>query len=314
MRLRTIGFVCLALCWINSPAQAADISGAWKIDAEGGISPVCSFAQVGSELSASCVGPEAAGTLTGAMDGPTVQWRWQWVTHVGRNSGSFSFTGTLGADNEITGQVERPETSLSLTFTAKRQLAQNIIAVHNEVSASAPAAFLYRGFALDVSAVSNFANIENSVEHQLDIVADSGVKPEIEGFFRAQKFAFRPGLIEERHTPGVFDPEIGIELDAVMMAPQKPIVLHELLHAFHAYILPGGIKNPDVLFHYNRAMNSHLYPANEYVLKNAKEFFAVTASLYLWGNVDREPHTRENLRARQPSYYQWLGQLFGTEK
>jgi hypothetical protein len=98
------------------------------------------------------------------------------------------------------------------------------------------------------------------------------------------------------------------------MPPQRPIVLHELLHAFHNYVLPGGVNNPDVLLYYSRARNSQLYPANEYVLKNAKEFFAVTASLYLWGNVDREPHNRETLRERQPFYYQWLGRLFAVQK
>ena len=98
------------------------------------------------------------------------------------------------------------------------------------------------------------------------------------------------------------------------MPPQKPIVLHELLHAFHAHRLPGGVYNPDVLLYYNRARNFQLYPANEYVLTNVREFFAVTASLYLWGNVDREPHTRETLKTRQPFYYAWLGQLFGVQK
>ena len=45
-----------------------------------------------------------------------------------------------------------------------------------------------------------------------------------------------------------------------------------------------------------------------------QEFFAVTASLYLWGNVDRPPNTREKLKAAQPVYYAWLGQLFGVAK
>jgi hypothetical protein len=169
----------------------------------------------------------------------------------------------------------------------------------------------YRGFTIDVSAVPNFANIESSVEHQLDIVADCGAISEINNFFRAQRMAVKPGLSAET---GKFDPATGIEIDAVVLPPQRPIVLHELLHAFHAYMLPGGVNNPDVLLYYSRARDYRLYPANEYVLTNAREFFAVTASLYLWGNVDREPHTRERLRAQQPFYYDWLSQLFGVRK
>jgi len=40
----------------------------------------------------------------------------------------------------------------------------------------------------------------------------------------------------------------------------------------------------------------------------------VTASLYLWGSVAREPHNRETLRAKQPNYYKWLGDIFGVRK
>jgi hypothetical protein len=50
------------------------------------------------------------------------------------------------------------------------------------------------------------------------------------------------------------------------------------------------------------------------MLTNECEFFAVTASLYLWGNVDREPYNRERLRVRQPCYYEWLGREFGIQK
>jgi hypothetical protein len=57
------------------------------------------------------------------------------------------------------------------------------------------------------------------------------------------------------------------------------------------------------------------YPPDAYVLKNLQEFFAVTGSLYLWGNVDRPPpNNRATLHDKQPVYYQWLGDLFGVQK
>jgi len=171
--------------------------------------------------------------------------------------------------------------------------------------------FVYRGFAVDVSAVPNFATIKKSIEHQIDIVADCAAKSKVMSFFRGQKISLETNLANEG---GIFDPNRGVVIDAVVQPPQRPILLHELLHAFHAYMLPRGINNPDVLLYYSRAEDYRLYPANEYVLSNAKEFFAVTASLYLWGNVDREPHTRKRLKAQQPFYYEWLGQLFGVGK
>jgi hypothetical protein len=64
------------------------------------------------------------------------------------------------------------------------------------------------------------------------------------------------------------------------------------LHAYHYRVLPNAFENADVLRFYDRAKENALYPEDSYVLKNVREFFAVTASLYLWGNVDRPPHTR----------------------
>ena len=152
--------------------------------------------------------------------------------------------------------------------------------------------------------------LEASVKHQLDIVADSGAKPEILEFFRNQVIALKSGLGSDH---GRFDGDT-VRIEDTVEAPQRPIILHELLHAYHAKVLPGNVENPDVLLFYGRAKNNALYPANEYLMRNPKEFFAVTASLYLWGNVDREPHTRENLKAKQPIYYEWLGKLFGVQK
>ena len=172
----------------------------------------------------------------------------------------------------------------------------------------------YRGFTVDVTVLQNNANaaaVEASVKHQIDIVADSGVKPDILKFFREQEIILKAGVASH----GRFDAKAkGVSIEDTVEPPQRPIVLHELLHAYHYYVLPQGPKNPDILKFYGRAKSAKLYPANEYLMKNPFEFFAVTGSLYLWGNVDREPHTRDKLKAAQPIYYAWLGRLFGVQK
>jgi len=66
--------------------------------------------------------------------------------------------------------------------------------------------------------------------------------------------------------------------------------------------------------YYGIARQNELYPPDAYVLKNVQEYFAVTGSLYLWGNVDRPPFNRTTLHDKQPLYYQWLGDLFGVQK
>lgn len=173
----------------------------------------------------------------------------------------------------------------------------------------------YRGFTVDateIRGVPQYNAIMTSIVHQVDIVADCGAKPEILQFFRSQ-------TVFVKHAPrggfGHFDSNTpGITLADTVAEPQKPILLHELLHAYHFRVMPGAFRNPELLTYFDRARNIGAYQADAYVLKNVQEFFAVTASLYLWGNVDRPPATRANLKAAQPVYYAWLGRQLGVVK
>ena len=180
---------------------------------------------------------------------------------------------------------------------------------------SAGGSFAYRSFTVDASAAQDVPNtkaIEASLEHQIDIVADCGASPAISGFFKSQPIVVKAGQTD---GGGHFSANSkGVTVDAAVDAPEKPVLLHELLHAYHFRVLPGALQNPDIQRFYDNARQGEFYPPDSYVLKNVQEFFAVTASLYLWGNVDRPPHTRDNLREKQPVYYKWLGQLFGVQK
>ena len=194
----------------------------------------------------------------------------------------------------------------------------SMLLVAISAASAAPAArdnsvLSYRGFTVDMSLVAtapNRAAIETSLKKQLDIVADCGAKPEVMTFFRGQRIKLKFG---SEDGGGRFS-SAGVEIDATPQPPERPIVLHELLHAMHGLYMPGGANNPDIDRFYNRAKEMQAYPAHEYVLKNRAEFFAVTASLYLWGFVARAPHDRETLKSKQPVYYAWLGELFGVKK
>lgn len=65
---------------------------------------------------------------------------------------------------------------------------------------------------------------------------------------------------------------------------------------------------------YRIALRGNLYPQARYMMSNRREYFAVSGSLYLWGMIARPPYRREYLRARQPVYYAWLGELFGVSR
>lgn len=102
-----------------------------------------------------------------------------------------------------------------------------------------------------------------------------------------------------------------VMLGASSMYAQRPAMLHELLHAYHNRMLPRGFKNVGILLHYNHAKDGQLFPAEAYLMTNEREFFAVTASVFLYGNDG--PITRSNIREKQPDYYNYLVYVFGFD-
>jgi hypothetical protein len=96
-----------------------------------------------------------------------------------------------------------------------------------------------------------------------------------------------------------------------MLDPQRPVILHELLHAYHAHMMPQGIQNPGILLYYKAAKAQQLYPDGSYLLTNEKEFFAVTASVFLYGKDG--PITRQSIKEKQPDYFKYLVWLFGFD-
>ena len=93
-----------------------------------------------------------------------------------------------------------------------------------------------------------------------------------------------------------------------------PVLLHEFLHAYHAKLMPNGFDNKGIRDFYGEAQNKNLFPKEAYVLKNNREFFAVTASIFLAGkDPANEPFTRAKLKEQMPSYYKYLVAVFGFD-
>jgi hypothetical protein len=158
----------------------------------------------------------------------------------------------------------------------------------------------------------NFVQIANALMRQIDITAGCGVKAEIMTFFKNQRITAVPSTGK---GGGRFGPAIGVEIDTnPLPPPDNPVLLHELIHALHHGYMPNGNANPDVERFFQIAKQNNLYPQAHYMMSNKNEFFAVSASLYLWGVIARAPFKRENLQAAQPVYYGWLGDVFGVKK
>jgi hypothetical protein len=171
----------------------------------------------------------------------------------------------------------------------------------------------YRGYHVDLSKLAGFPNgqaIADGIQRQLDIVESVGLPPRVLEFLHTIPIIGDAGPCSETHTPACYNG--GAVIVHPVVLDRRPIVLHELLHAYHHKILPQSFQNPDVLRFYNHAKTAQLYPAGEYLLTNQKEFFAVTASVFLYGEIAREPYTSSNLKAKQPIYFQYLERLFGS--
>jgi hypothetical protein len=74
---------------------------------------------------------------------------------------------------------------------------------------------------------------------------------------------------------------------------EGPVILHEMLHAYHEHLIPQGTENQEILSYFNRAKN--------------------TASVFLYGKAAGEPYTRANLKEKQPHYFAFLVRLFGID-
>ena len=98
-----------------------------------------------------------------------------------------------------------------------------------------------------------------------------------------------------------------------VISAETPVLLHEMLHAYHRHMMAHGFSNPSILFYFKDAKGKTFYPSDAYLLTNEKEFFAVTASVFLYGRDDKEPFTRSKLKEKQPDYFKYLVWLFGFD-
>ena len=172
-----------------------------------------------------------------------------------------------------------------------------------------PLVFTYHGWQVDLTNARGAEpdkEMVAAVKRQLDIVEHVNLKPDVLVFMRGIPIWANPAAAA--FGPGHYSSKTGIDLRVRSLDPDKPIILHELLHAYHDRMLPGGFGNGDVRQFFSNGRG--LWPGDSYMMSNDREFFAGTASVYLYGDVDRPPHSRSQLREKQPKYYQWLATLF----
>lgn len=179
----------------------------------------------------------------------------------------------------------------------------------------APAAhageFTYKGWRFNTDAVPTplADDLIDSFQAQIDMVEGLPIRPEAKAFFRTVDC-----FVEEttRGGPGVYGaPRRRMTLSVTPQPKDNPVFLHELLHAWHHQKIPGGFQNRTILGFFEAAKARPAFPANAYMFKDVGEFFAMCASVVLWGKAARPPGTRANVKQRLPLMYDWIVSEFG---
>lgn len=187
-----------------------------------------------------------------------------------------------------------------------------LYAVLLTASLVATAATTYHGFAIDDSARQLAPDVMASLAAQLDIVDAAGMPPQVLAALKATPIIVDPDL---RGNPGIFAVRGGagaVYIQPIAFPANKPILLHELLHAYHFGTL--GLQRPEIVQAFQRARDSVLFPPqfrSSHFLENGKEFFAVTGTLYLFGDIQQPPFSCAALERLGGDYLAFLAQQFG---
>lgn len=166
--------------------------------------------------------------------------------------------------------------------------------------------FAYRGWRFNTDPIHDQLSddLVKSLQAQIDIVESVNLKPPIIAFFQAVP---KEIATTTPHGAGAYDFERHrMSLSAAVDPPQNPVLLHELLHAYHDRRMSGGVHNEQMIYWYERAKELGHFPDESYMLKNVREFFAMCGSVVLWGRAAREPSTRENVHELLPDLYDWI--------
>ena len=227
-----------------------------------------------------------------------------------------------------------------------------VIAV--EPAADVPPGFeTYRGYIYDLSENvdrQDKAAIVDLLKKQFDVVESVGLSPKVLQFFhtvpivasemactdlgppiacytsvppstaRTRSFTVWDSKTMSWSNPNFVDLAADAGTGVIKLRPnmlkyaEDPVILHELLHAYHNKLMAGGLENLGVKAWHAEAVSKNVFPKEEYAMANPQEFFAVTASVFLADKESiHEPHSRARLKEKLPKYYKYLVELFGFD-
>src|SRR6185369_11782921 len=138
-----------------------------------------------------------------------------------------------------------------------------------------------------------------AIQKQIDGIETLGIAQDIVGFMRTVPLRADPA---HDGAPARYERAKGVDFRLDALDRKKPILLHELLRAFQEQKLKAN-DNAIIADAWQESRASGVWPASAPMLRSAPDFFAATATVYLFGTIDTEPFTQGRLHEVQPEYW-----------
>ena len=170
------------------------------------------------------------------------------------------------------------------------------------------------GFPVEYAEVGleGLKRVQRTLEHQMDIVEQSGVPVATLEFFKSVPVVLVAHLDTGfGHARRDAEGRQIVEMMAAKLPSDRPILLHELLHAYHAVKLG---PTPMIRDSYQQAVRSGIYKkyAQAHFLESPNEYFAVIGSIFLYGKrIDQPPFDCKLTAKYQPQFINFLTEQFG---
>jgi len=122
MRIWALSFLLASTAALGLAADKGTFSGKWKVSqsiAGHDNSQSCTFTQEGNDLAGSCGGEQGALKITGKVEDKKITWSTK--SEYNGSPLTINYTGTIDAQDKITGTVMVEEFSVEGEFTASRE-------------------------------------------------------------------------------------------------------------------------------------------------------------------------------------------------
>ncbi len=173
------------------------------------------------------------------------------------------------------------------------------------------------GYKVDMNLApkSQVTETVSNLQHQISIIDAAKLPKKVQAFFHTVEVVIDPTLTGMNGQYAQIAGSWVVRARPGQWPPDRAILLHELLHAYHREVL--GQPTPPVGLALQEALREGTYPPEykgAYFLSNGREYFAVVGEIYVAGPSFRPPYNCGIVQKAQPSFISYLATLFGERK